>query len=367
MPNLRHDSITVKGDKSLSDVVASEIVRELKRPRSKINSNETKKAAVSGWMTVDPLKVGFPSKTETFQIHTLGEVNNKRIDPLGEVDTNHLGASSKVDINTKSQSHVTTGSDPRTHKNFDESVWKTVQATRTGIRSKQRTPSSDTKPTMAPYQGTPSPAFTEPSVLLLKIRDNFNKSVWTPKARPTMGPYQGTRSPAFSGSKTTGMWKNNINESVWTTRSRPTMGPYQGTRSPAFTGSTNTGMWKNSSQWPSGKNVVVMKSDSSDSSLKSIIRNGVSEGVTTLRNGLKRTNTRVRSQATSRLRSGVESLWTGFKNGVKNGMDLGTRTLRRAFTPRIRIRRPVASGNFGNEQDVEFTEQLDTTPLLLLR
>ena len=93
----------------------------------------------------------------------------------------------------------------------------------------------------------------------------------------------------------------------------------------------------------------------------------MSEGVSTLRNGLKRTNTRVRSQATSRLRSGVESLWTGFKNGVKNGMDLGTRTLRRAFTPRIRIRRPVASGNFGNEQDVEFTEQLDTTPLLLLR
>ena len=201
-----------------------------------------------------------------------------------------------------------------------------AQATRTGSRYKQ---TFLTKPTMAPYQGTPSPAFTEPSDLLLKIRDNFN-------------------------------------ESVWTTRARPTMGPYQGTRSPALTGLTSTGMWKKNTQLPIRKrdDVVFMKSDSS---LKSIIRNGLSDGVRTLRNGPTRTNLRVRSQAKNRLRSGVESLWTGLKNGVKNGMELGTRTLRRAFTPRITIRRPVTAGNFVENQDVQFTDQLDTTPLLLLR
>ena len=332
LPKLLKDSRPVKGDKSLSDGVAGEIVRELKRPqsKSKTGSDETKKEPVSGWMTVEPLKIGPQSKGDTFKLQPLAEVNIKEIDTLGAVASDQNGPSSTVESQYKIVDGYKIGPstmpDPRPHQNFDESVWEMAQATRTGSRYKQ---TSHTKPTMAPYQGTPSPAFTEPSDLLLKIRDNFN-------------------------------------ESVWTTRARPTMGPYQGTRSPAFTGQTSTGMWKNNTQWPIRKrdNVVVMKSDSS---LKSIIRNGLSDGVTTLRNGLTRTNLRVRSQAKNRLRNGVESLWTGLKNGVKNGMELGTRTLRRAFTPRITIRRPVRSGSFVETQDVQFTEQLDTTPLLLLR
>ena len=140
---------------------------------------------------------------------------------------------------------------------------------------------------------------------------------------------------------------------------RPTMGPYQGTRSPAF-----TRVWTNDTQLPIGKSDIVMRSDSS---LKSIIRNGLNDGVLTLREGLKRTNTRLRNQANSGLRSSVTSLWTGLKNGVKNGLQLGTRTLKRAFTPRVTIRRPLISGNVVGDQEVQFTEQLDTTPLLLLR
>ena len=174
-----------------------------------------------------------------------------------------------------------------------------------------------------------------------------------------MGPYQGTRSPAFIGSTVFGFSK-----SRWTTSLRPTMGPYQGTRSPAFTGTTNTRVWTSDTQLPIGKNDIVMRSDSS---LKSIIRNGLNDGVLTLREGLKRTNTRLRNQANSGLRSSVTSLWTGLKNGVKNGLQLGTRTLKRAFTPRVTIRRPLISGNVVGDQEVQFTEQLDTTPLLLLR
>ena len=281
-----------------------------------------------------------------------------------------LTPSSTVDTYKIGPSQVLTVPDPRPHQNFDESVWRMAQATRTGSRYKQTTrTTSYIKPTMAPYRGTPSPAFVEPSGLLLKIQDNFNESVWTTRVHPTMGPYQGTPSLAFT--EPSGLLlkiQDNFSESGWTTRgSDPTMGPYQGTRSPAFTGPTSTAMWKNDTQqWPIRKrdNVVFMKSDSS---LKRIIRNGLSDGVTILRNGLKRTNSRVRSQAKNRLRSGVESLWTSLKNGVKNGMDLGTRTLRRAFTPRITIRRPVSTGNFVNDQNVQFAEQLDTTPLLLLR
>ena len=73
-PKLHQDSRPVK---SLSDVEASEIVRELK---SKRNSNETKKApVVSGWMKVDPFKIGPASKADTFKI------DSKKVDTHVEV------------------------------------------------------------------------------------------------------------------------------------------------------------------------------------------------------------------------------------------------------------------------------------------
>ena len=128
--------------------------------------------------------------------------------------------------------------------NFNDSVWTTR--------------------TMAPYQGTRSPAFTGPmnKIQQRPIRKNFKKeSFWTARAPQTMGPYQGTPSPAFS--KPGDMLlkiRDNFNETVWTTRTHPTMGPYQGTRSPAFTGPMSIGMWKNETQLPIRKrdNVVVL-------------------------------------------------------------------------------------------------------------
>ena len=123
-PKLRQQSRPGKEDKGLSDVVAGEIVRELKRPQSKSNtdSDETKKAPVSGWMTVDPLKIGPSSKADTFKLDTLGEVNSKRTNTLEAVANNHLGPSSIVDRYKTGPSHVPTVVDPRPHKNFDESV-----------------------------------------------------------------------------------------------------------------------------------------------------------------------------------------------------------------------------------------------------
>ena len=229
----RNDIFSVKDDPGLPDVVASEIVRELKKPQNKIqihpkgskiekvseserekqipqnqmdltgykkgqastsrqrelkkpqpksqkDSSGSKKGQASGWMSVDTFKIGPPSKTNAFQ----EEASYKMINISNELDTNQIEPFRLPADSKRMSPTVIAGSKPeqRDLQKFANSKW-----------------------------------MSSPTDVNSKSEQNFDESVWKlAQAERTGGRFKQTKPT------TAPQFKQTI-------RTKATMAPYKGT------------------------------------------------------------------------------------------------------------------------------------------